>query len=41
MKELLKLILKKEYDLLPIEDSLQVTENTLVLEFLLPKDKET
>ena len=41
IKELLKLILKKEYDLLITKDTLQVTENTIVLEFLFPEDKET
>jgi len=41
IKELLKLMLKKEYDLLLIKDSLQVTENTIVLEFIRPEDRET
>jgi len=39
IKELLKSLLKKEYDLLLVEEPLQVTENTTVLEFLLPEDQ--
>ena len=41
IKELLSSLLKREYDLLLVEASSQVTENTIVLEFLLPENKET